>query len=119
MGAAAGAGAGAGAPLCWLDGGLWKGNSAGSWADNGEPVGAERMILGAPFAGACISCCMVVVILGLRGPARSERGRRCCSGMLLLLAAVAAAAGDLERGRLALSGATLPGSGTSAIAIAR
>ena len=35
------------------------------------------------------------------------------------LAAVAAAAGDLERGRLALSGATLPGSGTSAIAIAR
>ena len=105
--------------MCWLDGGLWKGNSAGSWADNGEPVGAERMILGAPFAGACISCCMVAVILGLRGPARSERGRRCCSGMLLLLAAVAAAAGDLERGRLALSGATLPGSGTSAIAIAR
>jgi hypothetical protein len=98
--------------LCWLEGELWKGNSAGSWADNGEPVGAERIILGAPFAGACISCCRV--ILGLRGPARSERGRRCCSGMLLLLVAVVvAAAGDLERGR---SGATLPGSGTSAIA---
>lgn len=35
----------------------WKGNSPGSWGANGEPVGADRMIVGATFEGEgmCIS----------------------------------------------------------------
>ena len=35
--------------------GALKGNSPGSCADSGEPVGAERIILGAPFEEWCMS----------------------------------------------------------------
>lgn len=38
--------------------GTWKGNSPASLLEMGEPVGAERMILGAPSEGEglCMSC---------------------------------------------------------------
>jgi hypothetical protein len=38
------------APLAVV-GDAWKGNSPGSLALKGEPVGADRMILGPPLAG--------------------------------------------------------------------
>jgi hypothetical protein len=44
-------------PFAFGDTTALKGNSAGSLGDNGEPVGAERRILGPPFEGEgmCIS----------------------------------------------------------------
>jgi hypothetical protein len=54
--------------------GALKGNSLGSCVDRGEPVGAERMILGAPLREPCMSCVSFAAC-----PARSgdlERGLR-------------------------------------------
>ena len=74
--------------------GEWKGNSAGSLLlDSGEPVGAERMILGAPSEGGGLwmSC-----VSFLDCPNRSGDSSRPDSSVLL------DTAGDLDRGLRAM-----------------
>jgi hypothetical protein len=74
--------------------GTLKGNSPVSLVDKGEPVGADRMILGAPSEGdgLCISC---VSFLGW--PAAGGDSSRPDSSVL------PDTAGDLDRGRRAVS----------------
>jgi hypothetical protein len=69
-----------------VDGEL-KGNSPGSFGDRGEPVGAERMILGAPFEGLYMSCVSFAVC-----PARSG------DNILPGSSGPLDTAGDLDRG---------------------
>jgi hypothetical protein len=57
----------------------WKGNSPGSFVvvvvDNGEPVGAERMILGPPFDGE-VGMCISSVSCAFSPTRRGDRSRR-------------------------------------------
>lgn len=82
-------------PCAIVVGGAWKGNSAASFTV-GEPVAAERMILGPPFIlpgeGACISSVSFSV-----DPSCSLGSRRGSS-------LPGANAGDVERGLRVLDG---------------
>jgi hypothetical protein len=57
----------------------WKGNSPGSFVDvdvdKGEPVGADRMILGPPFDGE-VGMCISSVSRAFRPTRRGDRSRR-------------------------------------------
>jgi hypothetical protein len=67
----------------------WKGNSPGSCGDSGEPVGAERMILGARFEGE--GMCISSVSFALK-PIRNGESTRGDSGLPFT------ATGDRARG---------------------
>ena len=67
--------------------GALKGNSPGSFADRGEPVAAERMLLGAPFEALWMSCVSFAVC-----PARSG------DNILPGSSGPLDTAGDLDRG---------------------